>query len=67
MARRETRVETYGMEHDLGPAMEVEEARGGKGYARFSMEVGWWGIICTLEPAETKRLRDQLTEILGDG
>lgn len=64
---RDGRAQSYGMENDLGPVLEVEEARGGKGYTKFSVEVGWWGIICTLEPAETLRLRDQLTEILGDG
>lgn len=62
-APREVPVETYGLENDLGPVMEVQAARNGG--VRIAMEVGWWGIIVTLDPNEVQRLRDQLDGILA--
>lgn len=64
MTRREVKVETYGLEtNDIGPVVEVEPSRNGG--VRLATEVGWWGIIVTLTPEETRRLRDQLIEIVG--
>ncbi len=61
MSSHNTKVETYGLENDLGPVMDVIKARGGG--ARFTLEVGWWGIVVTLQPDEVDRLIKQLTQI----
>lgn len=65
MPSREAKVETYAREHDIGPLMEVQEARGGG--ASFTLEVGWWGLTVRLDLGDVVRLHTQLGEILSKG
>ena len=56
--------ETYGLElADIGPVMDVAPDRGGG--ARFTLEVGYWGISLRLDPSSLVRLREQIDKILG--
>lgn len=67
--RVEQPVETYGYDHDHdhGPILDVSAGRRRSNRcAWFELSAGDWGISIGLSEGEVRRLRNQLSGLLGE-